>query len=181
MVTTNPACHLLYCTNSHLLSWLKPKCHPFSLSDTHLNKTYHTMDWWSHHNLVSWQVPVTENQSHVVGVRVTLHSWLMPSELTETAHWGHFPIPSWLSQSKLRCRHHALCGTEWLWYPDKVLSRLLEAHVFSHAIQQRCWLDAGSIGDLLPAVWVQFSLRELKERRREEKGGWEALGSVVKH
>ena len=93
MVTTNPVC---------LLSWLKPKSHPSSLSDTYHDKRCRTVDWWSHRRvtkpLVSWQVALTEGQSHVVDVWVTSPFWLMPSELTETARWGH-AVPSWLSQS----------------------------------------------------------------------------------
>lgn len=32
MVTTSAVFYLFYCTNNHLLSWLRSKCHPFSLS-----------------------------------------------------------------------------------------------------------------------------------------------------
>lgn len=94
MVTTSPVCHLLFCIKSHLPSLLRPKCHPFSLSDTCHDKSHQLVK-----KPVSWQVPLTEGLSHVLGVWLTLQSWLMPSEYTETAWWGH-AIPSWLSQGR---------------------------------------------------------------------------------
>lgn len=44
------------------------------------------------------QLQLTEGQSHADGVRVTLQSWLIPSQYTKTAYLGH-AIQNWLSPS----------------------------------------------------------------------------------
>lgn len=174
-MVTNAVCVHLQCTNTLLLSCLRLKCHPFSLSDTCHDKTYCTIKWWTHR-------PV---KKHFI--------------MAGTTNWRSKPSGGCLSEladlidalwtlrySRLRSYHsHWLSQSQdaamFMWYGVSLIPRqgVITAAGGPHAFSRHSavaltgtWLHQWFIN----AVWLWFSLRGPKERRRKEKRGWLGTG-----
>lgn len=136
--------------------------------------TRYTMDWWIHQPC--------HGGCHRLKAMQLVSKW--PCTLDWYLHWAHCnsSMKSCHSQST---RSEPRSSATW-WYRPSLIPRkgLIKAAGGPHAFSRHSamvlighWLHQWFI----TTVWLQFSLRGPKERRREEKGGWEALGSVVKH
>lgn len=141
---------------------LRSKSHPFSLSNTCHDKTFPTMDWWRYRavqSLGSWQVPLAQ-------AKVTAADWCPLRSVKQPGEVMPFPADSVRAE---------VPPSHFLWHGAGLIpwQGVIKAAGGPHAFSRHStvvligpWLHPWFI----TAVWLRFSLRGLKRRKRRPGG-----------